>query len=205
MTNYKTEQEIFWAGQFGNEYIKRNSDTQMIASNLNLFSRIIQHTGKLDSVIEFGSNVGLNITALKQLLPKTSFHAVEINKKACDDLARIAGLTVYNESILSFEKQIQFDFVFSKGVLIHINPDELPSVYDKMYKYSKKYILIAEYYNPSPVEIEYRGISGKLFKRDFAGEILSKYEDLELVDYGFVYHRDINFPQDDINWFLIKK
>ena len=26
-----------------------------------------------------------------------------------------------------------------------------------------------------------------------------------LVDYGFVYHRDNCFPQDDINWFLFEK
>jgi len=31
------------------------------------------------------------------------------------------------------------------------------------------------------------------------------FVDLELVDYGFVYHRDPVFPQDDINWFLMKK
>jgi spore coat polysaccharide biosynthesis protein SpsF len=26
-----------------------------------------------------------------------------------------------------------------------------------------------------------------------------------LVDYGFAYHRDPNFPQDDITWFLLEK
>ena len=205
MKHFDTEQEKFWAGKFGDEYIKRNNDPQIIAVNLNLFSKIIQNMGKIGSVIEFGANVGLNIKALMHLLPQTSFHAVEINKNACNDLAKINGLTIYNESILSFTSVNSFDIVFSKGVLIHINPNELPSVYKKMYEHSRRYILIAEYYNPTPVDIDYRGISGKLFKRDFAGEILDKYKDLELVDYGFSYHRDNNFPQDDINWFLLKK
>jgi len=44
-----------------------------------------------------------------------------------------------------------------------------------------------------------------LFKRDFAGEMLDRFKDLELLDYGFVYHRDNNFPQDDLNWFLLRK
>lgn len=44
-----------------------------------------------------------------------------------------------------------------------------------------------------------------LFKRDFAGEMLEKYQDLQLVDYGFVYHGDANFPQDDLTWFLLEK
>lgn len=44
----------------------------------------------------------------------------------------------------------------------------------------------------------------KLFKRDFAGEIMSRHKDFELVDYGFVYH-GASFPQDDVNWFLLRK
>jgi len=65
--------------------------------------------------------------------------------------------------------------------------------------------MIAEYYNPTAVEIAYRGHEGKLFKRDFAGEIKQRFSDLVLVDYGFVYHGDPVFPQDDVNWFLLKK
>ena len=64
---------------------------------------------------------------------------------------------------------------------------------------------MAEYYSPAPVEVSYRGYSNKLFKRDFAGEMLKNYTDLELIDYGFLYHGDPAFPQDDINWFLLKK
>jgi len=44
-----------------------------------------------------------------------------------------------------------------------------------------------------------------LFKRDFAGEMLERFADLKLLDYGFVYRRDPNFPQDDITWFLLEK
>ncbi|MGE5403941.1 MAG: pseudaminic acid biosynthesis-associated methylase, partial [Candidatus Saccharibacteria bacterium] len=66
-------------------------------------------------------------------------------------------------------------------------------------------IIVAEYYNPTPVEIQYRGHANKLFKRDFAGEMMDKYTDLKLVKYGFAYHRDPNFPQDDITWMLLEK
>lgn len=89
--------------------------------------------------------------------------------------------------------------------MIHINPDELPGVYDKLYSLSSKYVVFAEYYNPTPTEVTYRGNKGKLFKRDFAGEIMDRHPDLKLVDYGFGYHRDNNFPLDDITWFLLEK
>jgi spore coat polysaccharide biosynthesis protein SpsF len=61
-----------------------------------------------------------------------------------------------------------------------------------------------EYYNSSPVSIEYRGEIDRLFKRDFAGEMLEIYPDLKLIDYGFTYHRDF-FPDDDTTWFLLEK
>ena len=69
---------------------------------------------------------------------------------------------------------------------------------------SKKYILIAEYFSPKPEKIDYRGFKNKLFKRDFAKDYLSINKNSKLVDYGFVYEKD-KFPQDNINWFLIKK
>jgi spore coat polysaccharide biosynthesis protein SpsF len=72
-----------------------------------------------------------------------------------------------------------------------------------MHELSNKYILVAEYYNPTPVEVPYRGYSGKLFKRDFAGELIDRHK-MKLLDYGFVYHRDTH-PQDDVTWFLLSK
>jgi pseudaminic acid biosynthesis-associated methylase len=90
-------------------------------------------------------------------------------------------------------------------VLIHINPDMLDLVYEKLFNATSKYILIGEYYNPTPISVSYRGHEDRLFKRDFAGDILKKYPDLKLVDYGFVYKGDPTFPQDDITWFLLEK
>ena len=98
-----------------------------------------------------------------------------------------------------------WDLVLIKGVLIHINPVELNSVYDKLVTACEKYLLVAEYYNPTPVAIPYRGHADRLFKRDFAGEIMDRYPSMKLLDYGFVYRRDPHFPQDDISWFLMEK
>jgi len=203
--SYKTEQEDFWAGEFGNDYINRNNDAALVAANLALFAKVFQSIRPVESVIEFGANIGLNLRAIHALLPQAQLAAIEINSKAVQELQKNKELTVYHSSILDFKQDNTRDFVFIKGVLIHINPDVLVDVYKKLYQASQKYILVAEYYNPSPVEVEYRGHSGKLFKRDFAGEMLDIYPDLKLVDYGFIYHRDENFEQDDTNWFLLEK
>ena len=202
---HKTEQEQFWAGKFGDDYILRNKGDQILSNNVSLFRDIIRSTNGVKSVMEFGANIGLNLKAIKQLRNDIELSAIEINKKAVSGLSKMKNIKVYPQSILEFSPDYSRDLVFTKGVLIHINPDFLPRVYDLLYKTSNRYICIIEYYNKTPVEVPYRGHKGKLFKRDFAGEILDRHEDLMLADYGFVYHRDHNFPQDDINCFLMAK
>jgi pseudaminic acid biosynthesis-associated methylase len=204
-SQFKTEQEKFWAGEFGDDYIGRNVGREMVASNIAFFSRILERTHSIRSAIEFGANIGLNLQALRALLPEVALSAIEINRKAAEELEKLGGIKVYPQSILEFQPDQPRDLVLIKGVLIHINPECLPDVYDRLYRSSGRYICVAEYYNPAPVEVSYRGNREKLFKRDFAGEMLDRFPDLRLLDYGFTYHRDPQFPQDDLTWFLMEK
>ncbi len=206
MKNYITIQENFWAGEFGTDYIERNQGDQLLASNLAFFSTALRQVIRPDSCIEFGANIGMNLKALKLLYPLQEQHAVEINMQAASLLKEaLPNAEVLNQSILEFEPSRTWDLALIKGVLIHINPDMLPVVYDNLVASTGRYLLIAEYYNPSPVAITYRGHSDRLFKRDFAGDILDRHPIMKLIDYGFAYRRDPNFPQDDINWFLLEK
>jgi pseudaminic acid biosynthesis-associated methylase len=203
---YTTEQEAFWAGSFGDAYIQRNNSDQLLASNLHFFSSALKQCGKVQSSIEFGANIGMNLRALKMLYPGIQLEGIEINATAASELAEVIGKeNVHNCSIFDVIPTKQVDLAFIKGVLIHINPEQLHVVYDRLYAASSRYILVAEYYNPSPVSIPYHGHDDRLFKRDFAGELMDRFTDLELVDYGFAYRRDPSFPQDDITWFLMRK
>jgi pseudaminic acid biosynthesis-associated methylase len=206
MKQFETPQEQFWAGNFGTEYISRNESPELLASNLNFFSKTLEHAGQITSCIEFGANIGMNLKAIKLLYPKVKLSAIEINNVAATALSSMIGpQNIFEGSIFDFQADEQSDLVLIKGVLIHINPEKLGIVYEKLYNSSSKYILVCEYYNPSPVTITYRGHNDRLFKRDFAGELLDKYPDLKLIDYGFSYRRDSAFPQDDITWFLLRK
>jgi pseudaminic acid biosynthesis-associated methylase len=113
------------------------------------------------------------------------------------------GLT-FVQPIQGFHTPMRFDVTMTRGLLIHIPPEDLPAAYEALYEHSKRWIIIAEYYSPTPREIDYRGEKGKLWARDFAGDMLSRWPGLKLVDYGFVSRRDAN-PQDDINWWLLEK
>ena len=203
---HDTDEENFWAGEFGDDYIDRNKGNNLLAANLDFFSKALNLTGKIDSSIELGANIGMNLKALKLLYPAINLYGIEINKNAFSELEKLLGKkNAINQSIFDYKAKRKFELVIIKGVLIHINPEKLPLVYQKLYDSSKRYILIAEYYNPSPMKVSYRGHENKLYKRDFAGEFLDLYNDCRLIDYGFIYHRDPSFPQDDITWFLIEK
>lgn len=204
--SYKTPQEEFWAGEFGHHYIERNADEGMLAANFALFSKIFSRTEGLSRILEIGANIGLNLRAIRGLLPQTSLSAVEINEEAAGVLRKLGYVETFHESAIDFApKDRTWDFVFTKGVLIHLNPELLPSIYDKMAALSSRYVMICEYYNPAPVSIPYRGHEDRLFKRDFAGEFLDRHPEFRLLDYGFVYRRDPVFPQDDCTWFLLQR
>ena len=206
MSGYRTEQETFWAGQFGSDYIDRNRSDALLAGNLAFFSRALRAAGRPASCLEFGANVGMNLRALQLLFPALDCHGIEINSDAARSLGEvIPAANVHNSSILEFTPRRSWDLVLIKGVLIHINPEALPAVYERLAAATGRHLLIAEYYNPVPVAVPYRGHAERLFKRDFAGELLDSHPGFELVDYGFVYRRDPSFPLDDITWFLLRK
>lgn len=204
-----TEQELFWTGDFGVRYSSRNTLSLFAGRAQGFWAPILSRMAAPPrSILELGCNIGVNLVALGQLLPTAALHGVEINEKAADEARRNLESTgrasVINRSLFDIT-ETDHDLVFTRGVLIHLNPDMLPVAYEKLYTSSSRYICICEYYNPTPLSVPYRGYEERLFKRDFAGEFLNKFPDVSLVDYGFIWHRDPIFPADDLTWFLMEK
>ena len=203
--NYKTEQEKFWATEFGNDYPSRNEGEKLIASNIALFSKILKHCPSVQSVAELGCNIGLNLQALNRINKQFQLRGYEINEKAARIAKDLGVAEILNTTVVeALDQSKKFDMVFTKGVLIHINPDMLPVVYQNLFDLSNRYIMVCEYYNPAPVSIDYRGNKDRLFKRDFAGELIQKYG-LKLISYGFNYQHDHYLTNDDSTWFLMEK
>lgn len=204
--SYRTEQEAFWAGEFGDAYRERCvlSD-DLVAARTACMARILQRAAPVESAFEVGCNIGLNLVAMKRVSPRTNLSAIEINDQSAQQARGLGIAEVETASALDYQTDKTFDLSMIFGVLIHMNPDVLPEIYDLLHRTSRRHILLFEYYNPTPVEVTYRGHEGRLFKRDFAGEMLDRYDDLKLVDYGFFYHRDPIASSDDGTFFLLEK
>lgn len=199
----ETPQELFWKQDFGNEYISRNQDLAQL--RIPFFQKILDHTGPLNSLCELGSNIGENLESWRSLLPEVRLAAVEINPQAFARLSRFANLEAFQGAIQDYEPGKTFDLVFSCGVLIHLNPQDLAQVYRKMFDFSHGFVLINEYFNPSPQEISYRGEKERLYKRDFAGEFLDLLgSEVEVVAYGFLWKR-LEPGWDNTTWTLLQK
>jgi len=201
---FKTEQENFWAGEFGLNYIDRNNSEPLLYSKVAMWARMLQAANNVNSIRELGCNIGLNLVALKRLQPSLKLSGYEINAEAARQAAEFNVAEIKQGSILEEIKDPKVDLTFTAGVLIHINPEYLDNVYSNLVNGSNRYVLVAEYYNQAPTKINYRGHKDRLFKRDFAGDLIDNYG-LKLIDYGFVYKRDNWAPQDDITWFLLEK
>lgn len=203
--NYLTEQENFWAGSFGDDYISRNESGALLYSKVAMWSQMLKSANRVKSIKELGCNIGLNLKALHHLNPSYDLSGVEINEIAAHQATELGIGSITCGTITEPLEGEKVDLTFTAAVLIHINPEKLDQVYQNLVNLSNRYVLVAEYYNPTPTDVVYRGHSERLFKRDFAGDLIDSYG-LNLVDYGFWYKRD-NVAQEfgDVSWFLLEK
>ena len=63
--SFKTEQEKFWASDFGTEYTQRNGICN-IPSRIARFAEVLKNTQGVNSFLELGANVGSNLIAIKK-------------------------------------------------------------------------------------------------------------------------------------------
>ena len=203
---YRTEQEEFWAETCAEDYIKNNSDFDK-ELGCKAWKTMLRKTEGVNTLLECGCNIGRNIMFLNEVRPQAQKSIIEISRPAFDFVSqRYSFVHAFNGSILEsdFEPEA-FDLVFTMGVLIHIHPDQLLTNMSKMFGYSRKYILMGEYFSRTPVSIDYQGQQDKLFKRDFGKLFITSFG-VRLVDYGFLWGHVYDAGGfDDVTWWLFGK
>lgn len=200
------EQQKFWSNTYADEYIKKNSQFDQ-EKGIAAWKLMLHKTEPVNSILECGCNIGRNIDFLNEVLPQASKSIIEISQSAFEfvtsrhDLANAFNGAIEDSNL----EDRSFDLVFTMGVLIHIHPDNLLKNMERMYKLSSGYILMGEYFNRTPVMLDYQGQKDKLFKRDF-GKLFIENFPVKLVDYGFLWgHLYDKAGFDDVTWWLFKK
>ncbi|MBJ26643.1 MAG: methyltransferase type 11 [Rhodospirillaceae bacterium] len=198
----------FWRGEFGDLYIGRNTPEDVVyPSRVEMWKKILSVFPDLpSSILEVGSNIGNNLKILDQLLD-VEIYALEPNAKARETLKKNIEITedkIFNGSAKDLPiDSSKIDLVFTSGVLIHIAPEDLQSSCAEIYRVSRRYILSIEYFNPTPIQIPYRGHDGVLFKRDFGSFWIENFPNLKVIDYGFFWKPQTGL--DNLTWWLFQK
>src|SRR5690606_1989630 len=117
---FTTEQEQFWAGEFGDEYARRNRGEHWIAANQALFSRVLRSAPGVKSIAELGCNIGLNLQALHRINADFDLTGYELNRSAAEQARSLGIAQVVEATILDpLPDTGRYDIAFTKGVLIH--------------------------------------------------------------------------------------
>ena len=199
-----------WSSEFGKDYVSRNQATAIaVKQRKKAFAVIFEHFADTDapaSILEAGSNIGINIHALSEITNAT-LHAVEPNREALDELIS-SGVIPAERALQGSLQSLPFDgasidLVFTSGVLIHVPDDALDQAISEILRVSSRYVLTLEYFSPKPHTIPYHGHNDFLFKRDYGGLFLDVCPELEYVADGFFWKRVTGL--DDLNWWLFRK
>lgn len=156
----------FWAGDEGRAYTARNRVDW--AARVPFWQHIIEVTNAA-SFCEVGTNAGWNFQAIRSLNAEAIMSGVDLNEAALLE-AQTAGFDV--EVAQGYHVAEIFgagacELSFTSGVLIHVPTADLMSTMAALRDVSSQYVLAVEYDAPEEQEVDYRGHTGKLWRRPF--------------------------------------
>lgn len=204
-----------WKNEFGKTYTDRNN---MTVEEMNLLykanygitrtelnNEFLKDFDKRIRILEVGSNIGNQLLCLQNMGfanlygLEPQLYAVELSKKNTKSINIIEG----NAFDIPF-KDNYFDLVFTSGVLIHINPENINKALDELYRCSNSYIWGFEYFIPVGYEmIQYRGKEELLWKTDFSRLFLDRFSDLFVVKKKIIKYT--NNKNEDMMYLLRKE
>jgi pseudaminic acid biosynthesis-associated methylase len=204
----ENKQQTLWKGPFGDAYARRNEafDHQLEEQAWCKMTACLP-PAKWNSVLECGSNIGRNLLTLRRLRPHLDLSLIEIHAGSyATAVDAIGPCSHFNGAIVDAPfPASSFDLVFTCGVLIHVAPRDLLDNCRRIVDWSRRYILIVEYFSTSPAEIEYRGLQHQLFKRDFGSFFLDEFP-LRCLDFGFLWGRVYGGGGfDDVTFWVFEK
>lgn len=190
--NEKTKQMKTWSGEFGKDYTDRNPQTvdelnalyqtRFGVTRSTMNEEFLRDLDREVHILEVGANVGVQLQTL-QVMGFENLYGVELQRYAVEKAkASTAGIDIIQGSAFDVPfKDGYFDLVYTSGVLIHINPNDLSRVLDEIYRCSKRLIWGFEYFAEAHTSVPYRGCEDLLWKGDFAGLYKERFPDLLAV------------------------
>lgn len=209
-----TSQERAWFGKHGFRYIVHHLEEDWEQTRIPFWTMALSLVPEAESFCEFGANIGSNLKAIRKIRPMASIHAVEVNPIACEIL-RAEKFLATSASISQVELGEKYDFVFSRGVLIHVKPSELQAAMRRMAEHSSRYVMIFEHYSDTMESLQGYGevvakttgepSEGYQFWSDFSGEFAKLYPKWVIVRSGVQTKLDARPKHGDLHWTIFRR
>jgi pseudaminic acid biosynthesis-associated methylase len=171
----------FWKGDFGRMYTERNRPDWH--KRVPFWERIYERTGAT-TYLDVGTNAGWNMEALMSLNEGIRVSGVDVNPIAVEE-AKAKGLDVFEwpaHELGALFAPGSAEVSITSGVLIHVEPDNLLATMCAIRDVSSKYVVAIEYSADEETEVEYRGHTGRLWKRPY-GRLYEKLG-MSVLEYG---------------------
>lgn len=158
--------ERLWQGEFGDRYVERNSVDY--PARRPFWERTLRKY-PAEALIEIGCAHGDNFRYMEPFVDLTRMCGVDINAHALHSMRRqspaVGALRAAARGIPVRDRA--FDIAFTIGLLIHQPDETLADVMREVARCSRRWVMFGEYFSEAPTEIQYRGLDGVLFKRDY--------------------------------------
>lgn len=213
MSDKNTEQMRTWSGEFGQNYTDRNPHTPEQLNELYTkmygVTRTVMNDAFLSKmkrdikILEVGANVGVQLQALREM-GFENLYGIELQHYAVEEAKKhTSNINIIQGSGFDIPfRDGWFDLVYTSGVLIHINPNNIETIMGEVYRCSRELIWGFEYYADEHTDIPYRGHTNLMWKANFAGLYQKQFHDLKLVKeqkYPYVDSENVD------NMYLLRK
>jgi len=139
------ELEKYFSGKEGIDYTNRNMSSLKTGHNSATLIYNIIKMGNIQSVLEIGTNLGVNLSKLENKVSKIC--GTDINEEALKTAKSLYPFVDFKEgSVYDLPYQDdEFELVFTRGVIIHINPDDRIKALKELVRVSSRFIVNIEY------------------------------------------------------------
>ena len=180
----------FFSGENGNQYTERNKDNLENCGATIIYNclKIAREKNKLNTILEVGCGVGNNLSRVADMCNITG---VDINNLALSEAQKkYPNGKFLNASLYELPFQDNsFDFVFTRGVLIHIPPADRLKALGELKRVSSQFIISIEYNVEDKNEfyemVEWRGEKDKLWRIN-TPKYWEYFTDVELKEYSLI-------------------
>lgn len=159
----------------GADWVRRYWDSRGHPHRALLAEALAKFPG-LDSLLEIGSNCGVNLALFAGKFPHANFTGIDVNPMAVRmgnewiQESRLGNVVLEEGSATNMSRfsPRSFDVVLTDAVLLYVGPDQIKAVIADIFRIARRAIILCEWQDFSNLDSSGKGLrSGELWRRDY--------------------------------------